>query len=61
MKSEILRRKTEWKVCAKCGHHYSANLEECDHCALPRSKPEFIAGLITAFIGILAFYFIFQL
>ena len=61
MKSETLLTKPEWKVCAKCGHHYAPSQDRCDYCALPQSKPEFIAGIITAFIGIIALYFIFQL
>ncbi|QNF35352.1 hypothetical protein HUW51_22510 [Adhaeribacter swui] len=61
MKTEPLLYNPEFKICAKCGHHYSRHQQACDLCALPKSKPEYIAGIITTFIGILAMYFIFQL
>lgn len=61
MKSKLLPDNIKWRICARCGTSHAADQENCENCTVPQSRPEFLAGLITITLAVVALYFVFQL
>ena len=61
MKSKLLLDNPEWQACLKCGTPHPVSQDYCDKCSVPQSKPEFLAGIITITLAVVALYFVFQL
>lgn len=61
METKLLLKETNLKVCSVCGSANASDQSKCLSCDQNQSSPEFLAGIITTFIGIIAFYFIFQI